>query len=362
MVLKKRLISAFVPVLAFCSWMMTNESNGNIFSFNRDLCLNQFHQETAPELINPKLKNQTYPLCYQGFSLNYSGISKTPLWVAEKLTPQRLAQKIKREDNFHVETRLPINARALLEDYRGSGYDRGHMAPNGDMGDKVSQYDSFSLANIIPQAPDNNQNTWREIEEATRAMVSKYKLDAYVVTGPAYLNSKVKYIKKGRAVLVPSHVYKVVYFPKIGMASAYLSTNDSRRSAKIISICALEEMIGINIFPQAAENIKRQIYALPMQANKVKANQQPKFLQNDLISQCAPDISADQIKTTQKQFIVGKNYASGLDLSIPSVQKQQNPNTSPLDEQLDQINQQQDKLSNLNKILLPLLRWLKQQE
>lgn len=354
MIFKKRHISTFIPVIAFFGWMITNESSGNIFTSNRDLCLNQFYQETAPELINPKLKNQTYPLCYQGFSLNYSGISKTPLWVAEKLTPQRLAQKIKREDNFHIEERLPVDARALLEDYRGSGYDRGHMAPNGDMGDKVSQYDSFSLANIIPQAPDNNQNTWREIEEATRAMVSRYKLEAYVVTGPAYLNSKVKYIKKGRAVLIPSHVYKVVYFPKIGMASAYLSTNDSSRSAQTISICALEERVGINFFPQTSEEVKRQVYAFPMQANKVKANQQPKFLKNDLISQCAPDIAADQIKKTQKQFIIGKSYTSDLNLSIPSLQNQP-PTTLPNDEQ-------QDKLSNLNKILLPLLRWLKQQD
>lgn len=63
----------------------------------------------------------------------YSGVSKTPLWVAEYLNPQRLSTKIKREDNFHEESRVAERHRALLSDYRGSGYDRGHMAPNGDM-------------------------------------------------------------------------------------------------------------------------------------------------------------------------------------------------------------------------------------
>ena len=57
----------------------------------------------------------------------YSGVSKTPLWVAEALTPQRLSQKIPREDSFHEENNVATEHRATLSDYRGSGYDRGHM-------------------------------------------------------------------------------------------------------------------------------------------------------------------------------------------------------------------------------------------
>lgn len=113
-------------------------------------------------------------------------VSKTPLWVAEALTPKRLSQKIPREDNFHEETRLNAAHRATLADYRGSGYDRGHMAPNADMPNKAAQSDSFSLANMVPQAPKNNQQVWRELEEATRAIVTKQKQDVYVVTGPVF--------------------------------------------------------------------------------------------------------------------------------------------------------------------------------
>ena len=103
----------------------------------------------------------------------YSGISKTPLWSAEHLNAERLSVKIKREDNFHEETRVAQRHRALLSDYRGSGYDRGHMAPNGDMPNKESQSDSFSLSNMVPQAPKNNQEVWRKLEEATRAIATK---------------------------------------------------------------------------------------------------------------------------------------------------------------------------------------------
>lgn len=147
-------------------------------------CLNQFYREVPPALNKESLKKDSYPLCFNGFNVLYSGISKTPLWSAEHLDAERLSVKIKREDNFHEETRVPQKHRALLSDYRGSGYDRGHMAPNGDMPNKESQSDSFSLSNMVPQAPKNNQEVWRKLEEATRAIVTKQKQDVYVVTGP----------------------------------------------------------------------------------------------------------------------------------------------------------------------------------
>ncbi len=278
-------------------------------SFGNSLCLDEFYAEAPPEIINKKLNFNSFPLCNQGFTVHYSGISKTPIWVAEKLSPERLSIRIKREDNFHADDRLPVSAQATLEAYRNSGYDRGHMAPNADMNNKISQYQSFALSNIIPQHYDNNQNTWREIEEATRAMVTKYKLDAYIITGSAYLEPTVKYVKKGHDVLVPSHIYKAVYFPRIGLASAYLSKNDGSRYAETISICALEEKVGISLYPRLDEQSKRQIFQLPMRANQVKANKHPQYQDNDLQSQCAPMVEAEQISATQKRFVVGQSYA-----------------------------------------------------
>ena len=118
---------------------------------NNSACLSQFYRDIPPVLAKDSLQKNSYALCFHDFNVMYSGVSKTPLWVAEKLTPQRLSNRIKREDNFHEETRIPEMHRALLSDYRGSGYDRGHMAPNGDMGNTTAQYDSFSLANMVPQ-------------------------------------------------------------------------------------------------------------------------------------------------------------------------------------------------------------------
>ncbi|MFB2538654.1 MULTISPECIES: DNA/RNA non-specific endonuclease [unclassified Acinetobacter] len=327
-----------------------NSGNSNQADLFNQRCLSQFYADTAPELINNKLKKQTYPLCFNGFNVMYSGVSRTPLWVAEKLTPQRLSQKLKREDSFHEETRLPASVRSTLADYRSSGFDRGHMAPNGDMYDKNSQFDSFSLANITPQHPVNNQNTWREIEEATRTLVTRYKEDAYVITGSAYLDATVRAIKPNSQVLVPSHVYKAVYLPKSGIISAYLSKNDDSRTAEVLSICQLEKRIGISLYPQVSNQLKSQRYDLPLTANQVRANRIVSLVENTKMSDCLPSVSEAQIKATQQQFTAKNAKTDGLStdkiLKLVSNEPERN-HQQPLKDQVKQ------------ELKISLLEWLR---
>lgn len=263
-------------------------------------CLNQFYREVPPYLLKKSLNQNSYALCFNGFNVMYSGISKTPLWVAESLTPKRLSQKIRREDSFHEEDRIAIQHRATLADYRGSGYDRGHMAPNGDMPNKAAQFDSFSLANMVPQAPKNNQQVWRELEEATRALVSKQKLEVYVVTGPVFQGKKLKTI--GQGVIVPTAVYKAVYIPKTGAIGVYYAPNNNSLQVKIVSVCYLEEQLGINLFPQLTEEQKRNTYKLPLKATAVKPNMALAYSHWDAESQCAEEVTPEQIQALQKSF------------------------------------------------------------
>ena len=276
-------------------------------------CLDQFYREVPPYLVRESLSKHSFPLCFNGFNVMYSGVSKTPLWVAEVLTPARLSQKIPREDSFHEETRIPAEYRASLSDYKSTGYDRGHMAPNADMPNKAAQFDSFSLANMVPQAPKNNQQVWRELEEATRALVTKQKQDVYVVTGPVYSAKKLKTI--GNGVIVPTATYKALYLPKKGVAGVYYADNTLRNTAptvKVMSICALEELTGINIFPELTEDQKRNTYRLPLKATEVKQNMQIAYLHWDAESQCAADVGQAQISALQKQF---KSSAGGSSAS-----------------------------------------------
>lgn len=223
-------------------------------------CGSQFYQTTQPA-ITVKLKQDTYPLCFNGFAVLYSGVSKTPVWVAEYLTRQRLAyaKNLVREDNFHEETRLPVAARSVLNDYNNSGYDRGHLAPNADMSSKSAQSDSFSLANIAPQHPSNNRKTWVKIESQTRDITNQYGA-AYVVSGVAYLSADIKILKN--RVLVPSHFYKAIYVPSQNKAVAFISPNDASGRVDTLTLAQLQKRTGVDAFPNVATAVKSTLLPL----------------------------------------------------------------------------------------------------
>lgn len=236
-------------------------------------CQSQLYAATAPKIENSALKRASFPLCFNGFAVMYSGVSRTPLWSAEYLTPQRLKQArgLSRKNDFHEESRIPARYRSYLSDYSRSGYDRGHMAPNGDMANRQQQQDSFSLANMVPQSPKNNQEVWRNLEEATRALVTKQQQSAYVITGPAFLRGELKQVGQ---VLVPTHVYKVVYFPKLNLASAYFAPNNESGEVDVVSVQELEQTVGINLLPTVSSRIKAKRIMLPLNAAQASKSMQ----------------------------------------------------------------------------------------
>jgi endonuclease G len=190
-----------------------------------------------------------------------SGVTRTPLWSAEHLEAANLvaAQSLSRENSFHPEERLPPGQRAELSDYARSGFDRGHMAPNGDMPDRESQHDSFSLANMVPQNGENNRHLWAAIEGAVRKM-AKREGDLYVVTGPAYLGSD---LQKVGNVLVPTHLYKLVWSPRQKAGAAWFVENTADAKPNVIPIPELERIIGINLLPALSDQDKERMLDLP---------------------------------------------------------------------------------------------------
>ena len=228
-------------------------------------CSQSFYGGVYPEFTNPKLSNNTQALCMDGFAVMYSGVSRTPLWSAEYLDRKRLqqAKEIDREDSFHEESRLPKSMRAKLSDYSGSGYDRGHLAPNGNMANRSQQYDSFSLANIAPQSPRNNRYIWRNIESATRYLTQQYG-EVYTITGVAFTNKKTKQLAD--RVLVPSHFFKAVYIPASNQAGVYYAPNDESERIEVISVDELTAKIGIDVLPVLDAQTKAQAFDLPLKA------------------------------------------------------------------------------------------------
>jgi endonuclease G len=226
-------------------------------------CSSQFYRGVSPAITSEKLTQQTHAVCFSEIAVLYSGVARTPLWSAEHLTPARIERARGlarlRSNAFHEEASLPEDERSWLSDYKRSGFDRGHMAPNGDMSTPEAQEESFSLANMIPQDPCNNEVLWEGIESAVRDIALKD--DVFVVTGPAFLGAELQSLK-GR-VLVPTHLFKAVYIPSRNAAAAYFAPNDPSQDWETVSIAELEARVGVNVFPQLDGDVRRHAMILP---------------------------------------------------------------------------------------------------
>ena len=190
-------------------------------------------KDLFPQQQIPSTPEAGRDLCFDSFAVYYSPKDKKPIYTVEKLSrEQLLAPHPKRSNQFYEEARLPRAERSLLSDYRGSGYDRGHNAPAGDMTNERSMAQSFSLANMMPQARQNNQGIWaKNVEEPTRLYVKRVPGDVFVYTGSIGNSGSIG----SSRVTVPSHLYKLVYDPGKNLAWAYWieNTNEAQMSPPI---------------------------------------------------------------------------------------------------------------------------------
>jgi|SRR5690606_3101769 len=171
-------------------------------------CRGLFPDEQPPAVpAGPALRE----LCFDAFAILHSGRTRTPVFVVQRLNRRLLqqAQHIERTDRFYEEARLPAAERAELNDYRRSGYSRGHMAPAADMHTPEAMAQSFSLANMVPQDQRHNSGPWAKIESDTRKYILRARGDVYVFTGPVYAD-RFQTIGDGK-VAVPTYLYKLVY-------------------------------------------------------------------------------------------------------------------------------------------------------
>ena len=205
----------------------------------------------TPPVVPDLQARKPRELCYDAFAVLHSGRSKTPVFVVERLTREQLldAGDEVRTNRFFADARLPSSERAQLEDYKGSGWDRGHMAPAADMPTAQAMAQSFSLANMVPQAPENNRKPWADIEKATRKYAMHAKGAVHVFSGPVFAQQPPQAIGRGQ-VHVPSHLYKLVYDASTGRAWAHwIENTNEARGGKPIPYEELVRRTGIEFLP-----------------------------------------------------------------------------------------------------------------
>ncbi|MBB6193114.1 endonuclease G [Sphingobium wenxiniae] len=235
---------------------------------SRAACKRQYYKGDAPAYVHRGLDRRTTTVCYTAFAIGYSGITRTPLWSAERLTAEAVAsgKGFNRDGmEFHPDAHIPGRDRSLLSDYRRSGWSRGHMAPSADMPTRAARQESFSLANIVPQDEDMNSELWNDTEQAVRRLATKHGT-IYVVTGPVFARGKLDSLND--RVAIPSAIYKAVLIPGQG-AAVFYAANKSERSMAIVSVAQLASLTGIDPFPEASAATKaRAIELFPAQSGR----------------------------------------------------------------------------------------------
>ena len=202
-------------------------------------CLGLFPNQSPP-ISNA----DNIPLCFSHFAVLYSPVTKKPIVTIERLNKNiQFPTLDDRTNDFHEEPRLPSEKSASLKDYIGTGYDRGHSVPAGDIpvsnGDYEPMSESFSLANVVPQAPTNNRKIWSSsVEEATRKYVRRAQGDVFVFTGSS---GSLGTIGKNK-ITVPAYLWKLVYDQTGQRAWAYWipNTND----AKVTGVISYQQLMS----------------------------------------------------------------------------------------------------------------------
>ncbi|MCP9236460.1 DNA/RNA non-specific endonuclease [Lewinella sp. JB7] len=145
-----------------------------------------------------------------GFVLSYNEDWEQAEWVAYVLTRDHLQREwTERRDNFREDPAVGTGS-ATDADYRGSGYDRGHLAPFADFAWDPELADrTFYLSNVSPQARQFNQGIWRELEELTRDWANRFER-LYVITGPVTTEPPKYHIGRDNRVAVPRAYFKVL--------------------------------------------------------------------------------------------------------------------------------------------------------
>ena len=185
----------------------------------------------------------------EGYAFCYSEKHEQPLWVAYQLTKDEVLSKVaKRKDNFRKDPLIKTGS-AALADYKGSGYDRGHLAPAADMAwSEKAMSESFYLSNMSPQVPGLNRGMWKDLEARVRdwSMVNE---ELYVYTG-ALIRPGYKSIGTNK-VTVPQWYYKVivdVHPPELKAIAFIMPNRKPQKSMQefVVTIDKLEEVTGLD--------------------------------------------------------------------------------------------------------------------
>jgi len=146
------------------------------------------------------------PICREAYFVAYDAPVKIPVYVAYTLLPQNALGCFPRTNAFVADQSVSNGARP--DDYAGTGYDKGHAAPDGDLSwSQQVEYESFLMTNMYPQHGSLNRGIWKLLETSVRGWAVQRNQSYTIFVGAIY-GAGNEYIGKG--VIVPNGYYKIV--------------------------------------------------------------------------------------------------------------------------------------------------------
>ena len=216
----------------------------------------QIEEVTIPsDVVNQRID-------YKGFTVFFNRKTHMPNCVVYELTGKETRGRSPRINNFEEDTSVAGCARPW--DYTQSGYDRGHMAPAGDLKwDSTAMAESFRMTNVCPQRRSLNEGGWNRLEEKTREWARRDSA-LTIVAGPIIGNNS-RYIgEKGHRIPVPERFFKIILSLYNGAprAIAFIYDNKScNRSLRdyATSVDEIEAITGFDFFSALPDEIEDEI-------------------------------------------------------------------------------------------------------
>ncbi len=198
-----------------------------------------------------------------GFVVGYSEQRRDPLWVAFSLRPVS-SGRLPPRPRFERDPRS--QAGVNYRDLTGSGFDRGHMAPNYSMAKLYgveAQRQSFLMTNVVPQRPRLNQLLWQRLEEAEIDNMASRWRELWVTTGPVFDDDR-ETLSSG--VEIPDMFYRLWLdetedgeLRALALLVPQNVRGDEPLSDFLTTVDHIEALTGLDFYPQLPESEQERL-------------------------------------------------------------------------------------------------------
>lgn len=224
-----------------------------------------FTWQGVPTWDAPSLTSFHRVMRNDGYLLGWSDVRAGALWVSYRVAAVKDAA-IGSRPGFSADWRTlwPIGT----DSYSGSGYDRGHLAPNyaiAAVHGRQAQVDTFLMSNMLPQTPELNRQLWQRLEEAVMDHFAPRFEHLQVITGPVYAEGFTNTMQRVGFVEVPKAFYKIIVAPHPDnpRTLAFIMPQKVRGNEPLddylVTIDEIEARTGLNFFPDLTPAVEQTL-------------------------------------------------------------------------------------------------------